>query len=92
MSAAQELPLDLSAQYAAAMAASASASSQNDGESSGPRHRKEKKMRRSRKAFSSLQVEELKRQFQRNQYPNQKEATDLASSLGLTVFQVYFTF
>ena len=88
MSAAQELPLDLSARHAVAMAAAASASPQNDGESSGPRHRKEKKMRRSRKAFSSLQLDQLKRLFQQNPYPSRKEAAELASSLELTVFQV----
>ena len=88
MSAAQELPLDLSAQYAAAMAASASASPQNDSESSGPRHRKENKMRRSRKAFSSLQLDQLKRLFQQNQYPDHIELAKLAASLGLSEIEV----
>ena len=88
MSAVQELPLDLSGQSAVAMAAAASSSPQNDGEVGGPLQRKGKKIRRSRKAFSSLQLDQLKRLFQQNPYPSRKEAAELASSLELTVFQV----
>lgn len=49
---------------------------------------KEKKIRGPRKAFFSLQVEQLKRRFRRNQYPNRTEHAELAASLGLTIHQV----
>ena len=86
MTATQELPLDLSTQYAlATTTAAVSPSSQQDNR---PQQRKEIKVQRSRKAFSSLQLDELKRWIQQNQYPSRKETTELASSLELTAFQV----
>jgi len=88
MSATQELPLDLSTQFAlATTTAAVSTSSQLDNR---PQQRKEKKVQRPRKAFSSPQLEELKRRFQQNPYPSRKEVAELASSLELTAFQVCF--
>ena len=49
---------------------------------------KDKKMQRTKKNFSSLQVEQLMRRFQRNQYLQRTEPAQLAATLGLTAYQV----
>jgi len=77
--------LSLSAQFATAVAALASASPQSDGEDGGFQQRYEKKMRRHRKAFASLQLEQLKRRLKWNQYPVKKQPR---SGFLLNVFQV----
>lgn len=57
---------------------------------------KGKKMRKPRTIYSSLQLQQLNRRFQRTQYLALPERAELAASLGLTQTQVsyfkYFTF
>ena len=50
-----------------------------------------KKTRQPRTTFSSLQLQQLKSQFQRNQKPTSPEEAELAASLGLTHIQVCFS-
>ena len=49
---------------------------------------KGKKMRKPRTIYSSLQIQQLERRFQRTQYLALPERADLASTLGLTQTQV----
>lgn len=55
---------------------------------------KGKKMRKPRTIYSSLQLQQLNRRFQRTQYLALPERAELAASLGLTQTQVrlYFMF
>jgi len=50
-----------------------------------------KKMRKPRTIYSSLQLQQLNRRFQRTQYLALPERAELAASLGLTQTQVYRT-
>ncbi|RWS31216.1 distal-less-like protein [Leptotrombidium deliense] len=52
---------------------------------------KGKKMRKPRTIYSSLQLQQLNRRFQRTQYLALPERAELAASLGLTQTQVCFT-
>ena len=59
------------------------------------RNGKGKKMRKPRTIYSSLQLQQLNRRFQRTQYLALPERAELAASLGLTQTQVgvlYFFF
>ena len=56
------------------------------------RNGKGKKMRKPRTIYSSLQLQQLNRRFQRTQYLALPERAELAASLGLTQTQVSFTF
>ena len=49
---------------------------------------KGKKMRKPRTIYSSLQIQQLERRFQRTQYLALPERAELASTLGLTQTQV----
>ena len=49
---------------------------------------KGKKMRKPRTIYSSLQLQQLNRRFQRTQYLALPERAELAASLGLTQTQV----
>ena len=49
---------------------------------------KGKKMRKPRTIYSSLQIQQLERRFQRTQYLGLPERAELASNLGLTQTQV----
>ena len=49
---------------------------------------KGKKMRKPRTIYSSLQIQQLERRFQRTQYVALPERAELASTLGLTQTQV----
>jgi hypothetical protein len=49
---------------------------------------KSKKMRKPRTIYSSLQLQQLNRRFQRTQYLALPERAELAASLGLTQTQV----
>jgi len=49
-----------------------------------------KKMRKPRTIYSSLQLQQLNRRFQRTQYLALPERAELAASLGLTQTQVTF--
>lgn len=51
---------------------------------------KGKKMRKPRTIYSSLQLQQLNRRFQRTQYLALPERAELAASLGLTQTQVFF--
>jgi len=51
---------------------------------------KGKKMRKPRTIYSSLQLQQLNRRFQRTQYLALPERAELAASLGLTQTQVTF--
>lgn len=51
---------------------------------------KGKKMRKPRTIYSSLQLQQLNRRFQRTQYLALPERAELAASLGLTQTQVRF--
>lgn len=51
---------------------------------------KGKKMRKPRTIYSSLQLQQLNRRFQRTQYLALPERAELAASLGLTQTQVCF--
>lgn len=51
---------------------------------------KGKKMRKPRTIYSSLQLQQLNRRFQRTQYLALPERAELAASLGLTQTQVSF--
>jgi hypothetical protein len=51
---------------------------------------KGKKMRKPRTIYSSLQIQQLERRFQRTQYLALPERAELASTLGLTQTQVGF--
>ena len=51
---------------------------------------KGKKMRKPRTIYSSLQLQQLNRRFQRTQYLALPERAELAASLGLTQTQVNF--
>lgn len=53
---------------------------------------KGKKMRKPRTIYSSLQLQQLNRRFQRTQYLALPERAELAASLGLTQTQVSFFF
>jgi hypothetical protein len=53
---------------------------------------KGKKMRKPRTIYSSLQLQQLNRRFQRTQYLALPERAELAASLGLTQTQVSFYF
>lgn len=50
---------------------------------------KGKKMRKPRTIYSSLQLQQLNRRFQRTQYLALPERAELAASLGLTQTQVH---
>jgi homeobox protein DLX2 len=50
---------------------------------------KGKKMRKPRTIYSSLQLQQLNRRFQRTQYLALPERAELAASLGLTQTQVW---
>lgn len=52
------------------------------------RNGKGKKMRKPRTIYSSLQLQQLNRRFQRTQYLALPERAELAASLGLTQTQV----
>lgn len=52
---------------------------------------KGKKMRKPRTIYSSLQLQQLNRRFQRTQYLALPERAELAASLGLTQTQVSHT-
>ncbi|KMQ97068.1 homeotic protein distal-less [Lasius niger] len=54
------------------------------------RNGKGKKMRKPRTIYSSLQLQQLNRRFQRTQYLALPERAELAASLGLTQTQVSF--
>lgn len=56
------------------------------------RNGKGKKMRKPRTIYSSLQLQQLNRRFQRTQYLALPERAELAASLGLTQTQVSFFF
>ncbi|XP_043529367.1 homeotic protein distal-less-like [Frieseomelitta varia] len=56
------------------------------------RNGKGKKMRKPRTIYSSLQLQQLNRRFQRTQYLALPERAELAASLGLTQTQVSFLF
>ena len=49
---------------------------------------KGKKMRKPRTIYSSLQIQQLERRFQRTQYLGLPDRAELAASLGLTQTQV----
>lgn len=49
---------------------------------------KGKKMRKPRTIYSSLQIQQLERRFQRTQYLGLPDRAELASNLGLTQTQV----
>ena len=49
---------------------------------------KGKKMRKPRTIYSSLQIQQLERRFQRTQYLGLPERSELAINLGLTQTQV----
>nr|CAD7426252.1 unnamed protein product [Timema monikensis] len=53
---------------------------------------KGKKMRKPRTIYSSLQLQQLNRRFQRTQYLALPERAELAASLGLTQTQVVVVF
>merc|ERR1711963_1343756 len=53
---------------------------------------KGKKMRKPRTIYSSLQIQQLERRFQRTQYLGLPERAELASNLGLTQTQVKIWF
>ena len=53
---------------------------------------KGKKMRKPRTIYSSLQIQQLERRFQRTQYLALPERAELASTLGLTQTQVGLVF
>lgn len=53
---------------------------------------KGKKMRKPRTIYSSLQLQQLNRRFQRTQYLALPERAELAASLGLTQTQVHTTY
>lgn len=53
---------------------------------------KGKKMRKPRTIYSSLQLQQLNRRFQRTQYLALPERAELAASLGLTQTQVSLCF
>lgn len=53
---------------------------------------KGKKMRKPRTIYSSLQLQQLNRRFQRTQYLALPERAELAASLGLTQTQVSYLF
>uniref|UniRef100_A0A182S8Z7 Homeobox domain-containing protein n=1 Tax=Anopheles maculatus TaxID=74869 RepID=A0A182S8Z7_9DIPT len=50
---------------------------------------KGKKMRKPRTIYSSLQLQQLNRRFQRTQYLALPERAELAASLGLTQTQMF---
>lgn len=56
------------------------------------RNGKGKKMRKPRTIYSSLQLQQLNRRFQRTQYLALPERAELAASLGLTQTQVSLFF
>ena len=56
------------------------------------RNGKGKKMRKPRTIYSSLQLQQLNRRFQRTQYLALPERAELAASLGLTQTQVSFNY
>ncbi len=51
---------------------------------------KGKKMRKPRTIYSSLQIQQLERRFQRTQYLALPERAELAATLGLTQTQVRY--
>ena len=52
---------------------------------------KGKKIRKPRSMYSSLQLQQLERRFQRTQYMGLQERAELASTLGITQTQVGHT-
>lgn len=68
-----------------ALRGSAGGAQTPQGNTPGP---KGKKMRKPRTIYSSLQLQQLNRRFQRTQYLALPERAELAASLGLTQTQV----